>query len=79
MYVCMYDYINRIVYVCMHLCIYAGMCVCVCACMYMCKTLYAYLPEKRSPFRSKAFSRQNSDSGCGGDHKFWELSLTESY
>ena len=26
-----------------------------------------YLPEKRSPFRSTAFSGQKSDSGCGGD------------
>ena len=30
-------------------------------------TLYAYLPEKRSPFRSTAFAGQKSDSGCGGD------------
>ena len=29
--------------------------------------LYAYLPEKRSPFRSTAVSGQKSNSSSGGD------------
>ena len=37
------------------------------------------MPEKRSPFRSTAFSGQKSNFISGGDQIFWGIYLTRSY